>query len=130
MPPDTFTHLLTQPRDGATPEGRYRVTRMMDNGSSQYHGALLLNYPTEEDLHGLAALKRSGAVPEHTRSGGSIEIHGGGGVGKDWTDGCVAVTDAEMDELFRHVGVGTPVTIVGSHEGTGVFANVLRGLDR
>ena len=112
--------------DGATPEGRYRITQM--KGSSRYHRALLLDYPTEEDRAALAELKRSGSVPEGTRAGGLIEIHGGGGRGNDWTDGCVAVTDAEIEELFRQVEVGTPVTVVGSHGGNGVFASVLRRL--
>ena len=114
--------------DGATPEGRYRITQMKGRSSSRYHRALLLDYPSNEDLDVLAELKRSGVVPEGTRAGGLIEIHGGGGRGGDWTDGCVAVTDAEMDELFRRVGAGTPVTIVGSQDGNGVFASVYRSL--
>jgi lipoprotein-anchoring transpeptidase ErfK/SrfK len=43
-----------------------------------------------------------------------IEIHGNGGKGADWTAGCIALTDREMDSLFKIVKVGTPVTIVGS----------------
>lgn len=114
--------------DGATPEGHYRVTEMKGRGRSRYHKALLLDYPNAEDIRNLDALKASGAVPRTTRPGGLIEIHGNGGRGKDWTDGCVAVTDEEMDELFKLVAVGTPVTIVGSRAGAGVFATTARRL--
>jgi murein L,D-transpeptidase YafK len=114
--------------DGATPEGHYRVTEMKSRGRSRYHKALLLDYPNAEDVRNLAALEASGAVPRGTRPGGLIEIHGEGGRGKDWTDGCVAVTNAQMDELFTLVGVGTPVTIVGSRGGDGVFGTLARRL--
>ena len=46
--------------------------------------------------------------------GGLIEIHGNGGKGIDWTEGCIALTDTEMDVVFKLVKVGTPVTIIGS----------------
>lgn len=114
--------------DGATPEGHYKIVEMKARGRSRYYKALLLDYPNAEDLRNLADLKKSGAVPPGTRAGGLIEIHGEGGRGKDWTDGCVAVTNAQMDELFRLVGVGTPVTIVGSRAGQGVFATLARSL--
>ena len=114
--------------DGATPEGHYKITQMKGRGRSRYHKALLLDYPNAEDVRNLDALKASGAVPRGTRPGGLIEIHGDGGRGKDWTDGCVAVTNTQMDELFRLVAVGTPVTIVGSRSGEGTFASVARRL--
>jgi hypothetical protein len=43
-----------------------------------------------------------------------IEIHGGGGKGIHWTDGCVALENRDMDMLYRLVPVGCPVLIVGS----------------
>ena len=48
--------------------------------------------------------------------GNLIEIHGDGGEGRDWTDGCVALANPDMDRVFAHVRVGTPVTIVGTYE--------------
>ena len=42
-----------------------------------------------------------------------MEIHGAGGRGDDWTRGCVAMSNAEIDDLFQRVHVGTAVTIVG-----------------
>lgn len=116
--------------DGATPEGRYKVVEMKGRGRSRYHKALLLDYPNREDVAALNELKAAGAVPAGTRAGGLIEIHGEGGRGKDWTDGCVAITNAQMDWLFARVGVGTPVTIVGSLSGDGAFAEVARRLER
>ena len=53
-------------------------------------------------------------MPAGRGIGGLIEIHGHGGRGTDWTNGCIALSDAEMDRLFAAVFVGTPVTIVGT----------------
>jgi L,D-peptidoglycan transpeptidase YkuD (ErfK/YbiS/YcfS/YnhG family) len=53
-------------------------------------------------------------LPASAKIGGLIEIHGNGGKGIDWTEGCVALTDSEMDIIFKFTKVGTPVTIVGS----------------
>jgi lipoprotein-anchoring transpeptidase ErfK/SrfK len=53
-------------------------------------------------------------VPDGTGPGSLIEIHGHGGTGRDWTDGCVALSNEDMDQLFSRVRVGTPVTIVGT----------------
>lgn len=116
--------------DGATPEGRYQIVDMKERGRSRHHRALLLDYPNQDDLRALKALKRAGAAPVGVSPGGLIEIHGGGGQGKDWTDGCVALTNAEVDELFGRVSVGTPVIIVGSHDGDGVFGSLARSLER
>ena len=103
-----------QEGDGSTPEGRYRVTARMDRLSSDFYKALLIDYPNAEDRADFGRARGRGDLPRSARIGGLIEIHGGGGRQKDWTDGCVAVTNVEMDDLFRRVSVGTPVTIVGS----------------
>lgn len=100
--------------DGATPEGRYRITARKSSGQSVYYKALLLDYPNATDRTEFSRAKRAGDVPASATIGGLIEIHGEGGRGRDWTKGCVAITNAEMDELFSRVAVGTPVTIVGS----------------
>ena len=116
--------------DGATPEGRYKITDKKSRGRSRYYKALLLDYPNREDLRELEALKASGEIPRGTRAGSLIEIHGEGGKGKDWTDGCVAITNDEIDWIFTRVAVGTPVTIVGSQHGEGLFSDVARRLAR
>jgi L,D-peptidoglycan transpeptidase YkuD (ErfK/YbiS/YcfS/YnhG family) len=53
-------------------------------------------------------------VPANAGIGSLIEIHGEGGQGRDWTDGCVALSNSDMDRVFSHARVGTPVTIVGT----------------
>jgi murein L,D-transpeptidase YafK len=126
---NNLAHKLLQ-GDGATPGGRYSIVRKDGPGRSPYHRALLLDYPNAADRKALADAKLQGRVRASARSGGAIEIHGGGGRGRDWTDGCVAVTDAEIDRLFGRVGVGTPVTIVGSRDGRGEFAGLARRLGR
>lgn len=98
--------------DNATPEGRYAVIRKMP--VSQYHKALLLNYPNDEDRKAFARERRKGTIPKSVGIGGQIEIHGGGRDGL--TRGCVSLDDDEMDELYGLASVGTPVTIIGTAE--------------
>jgi hypothetical protein len=97
--------------DGATPEGKYQVVAMKSRGS-KYYKALLLDYPNQLDRKRFEENKKKGIISSHARIGGLIEIHGEGGKNKDWTEGCVALTNGEMDHLMQHVTLGTPVTIV------------------
>jgi hypothetical protein len=101
--------------DGATPEGMYRVSVAKPNGS-RYHSALLINFPNDADRKRFSYNKENGIISGRARIGNLIEIHGNGGQGKDWTEGCVALTDREVDHLMRFAGVGTPVTIVGKSD--------------
>jgi murein L,D-transpeptidase YafK len=86
--------------DEKTPEGRYRISGR--NGGSRYHLSLRISYPVTKDR---AAAARAGRSP-----GGDIFIHGqpnGSPLARiptDWTDGCIALSNAEMAN-------GTPVTI-------------------
>ena len=100
--------------DRATPEGRYRVTEVRGVGATRYYKALMLDYPNSEDRARYAEARRRGAVPRGAGPGSLIEIHGYGGKGKDWTDGCIALTNDAMDRLFRFASVNTPVVIVGT----------------
>lgn len=111
--------------DAATPEGRYRITTKRGTGSATYYKAFDLDYPNAEDRAQFDRLKRQGKLPRSAKLGGSIQVHGEGGRGKDWTRGCVAVSNRDMDDLFRRVGIGTPVTIVGG-DGQGVYARLAR----
>lgn len=97
--------------DGATPEGMYKVTEVRRRGS-KYYKALMLNFPNETDRRRFMNNKEAGVISKQARIGGLIEIHGHGGQNRDWTDGCVALTDKDMDDLFNHVSKGMPVTIV------------------
>lgn len=96
--------------DERTPEGHYVIDSR--NADSSFYKALHISYPDSADRARAAKL----GVPP----GGAIMIHGlPDGLGwlssaqrlYDWTQGCVAVTDAEMDEIWRLVPVGTPVEI-------------------
>jgi hypothetical protein len=100
--------------DMATPEGMYKITKKFDSRKTKYYKALLLDYPNDEDTARFKAEIANGSLPPSARIGGLIEIHGNGGKGIDWTEGCVALTDNEMDLVYKIVKVGTPVTIVGS----------------
>jgi murein L,D-transpeptidase YafK len=96
--------------DGRTPEGHYIIDSRY--AESHYHKALHISYPNAEDRRRAARL---GVSP-----GGAIMIHGlpngMGSIGAahrlyDWTLGCIAVTDEEIDEIWNLVPVGTPVEI-------------------
>ena len=101
----------TQRGDQRTPEGLYTASRRRKE--TAFHAALELSYPNADDL----ARARAARV----RPGGGIEIHGlrdglewvgSAHVLFDWTDGCIAVTNTEIDELVRAVPDGTPVEIL------------------
>lgn len=113
------------PDDWRTPEGVFYVAKK--NPASKYYKALVLNYPNAEDAaRGLKerliteseyeaivkAEQQFEMPPMHTELGGWIEIHGHGtGVGRNWTQGCVAIENAQIDKLYRWVEIGTPVLI-------------------
>jgi L,D-peptidoglycan transpeptidase YkuD (ErfK/YbiS/YcfS/YnhG family) len=98
--------------DNATPEGRYKVLRKIP--SSLYYKALLIDYPNDEDRRWFAREKARGAIPRSVGIGGDVEIHGGGQ--DSLTRGCISLDNDKMDELYRLVAVGTPVTIIGTME--------------
>jgi hypothetical protein len=100
-----------QAGDQRTPEGTYSVSRLLGAGKTRYHRALLLDYPTRADRARFNASRRSGNLGPDARIGGLIEIHGGGGRESDWTDGCVALADSDMERLFLMVPAGTRVLI-------------------
>jgi L,D-peptidoglycan transpeptidase YkuD (ErfK/YbiS/YcfS/YnhG family) len=100
--------------DKATPEGTYRITGKKAGRGTTYYKALMINYPNDEDKRRFSLAKKNGELSRSSSIGNNIEIHGGGGKGVHWTDGCVALQDRDMDKIFREVNVGTRVTIVGS----------------
>ena len=97
-----------------TPEGHYQVRRKLGEGETRFTLALLLDYPNEEDRQRFREARRNGGIPPGAGIGGDIEIHGMGGTGRDWTWGCLAVSDEDIRWLFPRVQVGTPVLIVGN----------------
>jgi murein L,D-transpeptidase YafK len=96
--------------DNRTPEGRYLLDRR--NARSAYHRSLHVSYPNADDV---ASAQARGDAP-----GFDIMVHGVrnglGWVGRahtllDWTAGCIAVTNAEIEEIWRVVPDGTPIEI-------------------
>ena len=100
--------------DNATPEGKYLVTKKIRGNETKYYKALLLNYPNEEDKKRFNEEIKSGSLPKDSDIGGFIEIHGEGGKGFHWTNGCIALANINMDSVFKVVSIGTPVIVVGS----------------
>jgi hypothetical protein len=102
--------------DKATPEGIYQVTSKKDRRRTIYHKALTINYPNAEDRARFYNNVAKGRVSRRSEVGGSIEIHGNGGRGFDWTNGCIGLEDRNMDVVYSMVSIATPVIIVGSVE--------------
>ena len=93
--------------DGKTPEGLYFIDRF--NPNSRYHLSVGISYPSVQDVAEAAALG--------LRPGGDIFIHGqpngyGGRVPGDWTDGCIALRNADMEAVWQRVPTGTPIRIL------------------
>lgn len=94
--------------DERTPEGRYTID--YGNPESSYYLSLHISYPNAGDR---AYARARGRSP-----GGAIFIHGQpnalpfGRVPGDWTDGCIALSNAEIEELWELVPDGTPIEIV------------------
>jgi murein L,D-transpeptidase YafK len=92
--------------DGRTPEGRYIIDRR--NPNSDFYLSIGIDYPNQRDRMIAAALGKD--------PGGDIFVHGWGpepraAHGKDWTAGCIAVTDEEMRQVYAMVRNGTPIDI-------------------
>ena len=96
--------------DGRTPEGSYIINDK--NPHSQFYKNLGISYPNRDDIQ---LSKKIGRSP-----GGQIKIHGLknglGFIGRfhrfaDWTNGCIAVTNQEMDEIYNHTSVGIKIYI-------------------
>jgi murein L,D-transpeptidase YafK len=92
-----------QQGDERTPEGDYRITYR--NAQSRFHLSLRVSYPNQADRE---QARKRGVDP-----GGDIMIHGSTppGYTRDWTDGCIAVTNAQIEEIWRLVPLGTPIRI-------------------
>jgi murein L,D-transpeptidase YafK len=99
-----------QQGDHKTPEGHYILDRR--NAKSRFYKSIHVSYPTEQD--------KQRTSQRGVAAGGDIMIHGfPNGFGwlgathraPDWTDGCVAVTNTEMDEIWELVQDGTPIEI-------------------
>ena len=97
--------------DKRTPEGAYILN--IRNPNSKYYKSILFSYPNEQDR---LRAKAKGVDP-----GGDLAIHGlpvrseeevWDYIERDWTDGCIAVTNEHMEEIWNLVDVGTPIVIL------------------
>ncbi|GGH70000.1 murein L,D-transpeptidase YafK [Filimonas zeae] len=97
--------------DKKTPEGTYFISAK--NPNSGYHKNLGVSYPNQQNLERAKQLGKP--------AGGDIKIHAlrnyTGFIGRfqrcyDWTLGCIALTNAEIDDLYAHTAVGTPIIIL------------------
>lgn len=118
-----------QQGDGATPEGGYYITH--HNPKSSFYLSLGLSYPNITDADAglrarlitaeqhkaiVSAIRNKTKPPQNTRLGGDIFMHGGGaskapGTIRDWTQGCIALENEDIRELFDLLPVKTPVRI-------------------
>lgn len=114
--------------DGATPEGRYRITDKRGAGRTQFYRALVLDYPNQDDRRRFAQGKKVGRIPAVKQIGGQIEIHGVENELMAQTLGCVMLDNAQMSALFERVEPGTPVSIVGALTGRNAVAMALAKL--
>lgn len=93
--------------DERTPEGRYLIDYR--NPQSAYHLSLHISYPSAQD--------RAFAAKQERSPGGEIFIHGQpnwlsvGQLPGDWTDGCIALSNADIEELWAAIPDGTPIEI-------------------
>ena len=90
----------------STPEGRYQIVNLQPKAT--YYKALDIDYPNETDV------ARHQLLAPQSEIAGEIQIHGMG-IERNWTWGCMAMRNLDIDELFRHseIGVGTVVWIYG-----------------
>lgn len=104
---DPIGHKTTR-GDSRTPEGRYFIDRR--NPNSAFHLSIGISYPNEADT---AQAKARGV-----NAGGDIFIHGRGPrfqrARGDWTEGCIAVNDREIEDIYAMVRTGTPIEVFAS----------------
>ncbi len=109
--------------DGRTPEGEFFV--FTKNPKSRFHLSLGLSYPSIDDAkrglaEGIISRQEHDAIitavtdkkmpPQNTALGGEVYIHGGGAA-RDWTWGCPALDNDDIEEIYNVVPVGTRVTV-------------------
>lgn len=106
-----------QEGDGVTPVGSYKLTGRL--ATSPWHVLIGVSFPNYEDVKRFAALKQAGEVPHDANIGFGIALHGrpkgaldGEHKKTDWTAGCIAVDNDEIEEIAGLVKTGTPFTIV------------------
>ncbi len=118
--------------DLRTPEGLYRIDQLRVHNRWRYF--LSINYPNARDEKAYRDNLAEGLIPldrgAPARIGGALGIHGNDrpkkqGAAEDWTRGCVAMHNEDIDELYTNVKIGTPVLIL---EGSSPIADHLTAM--
>ena len=115
--------------DGATPEGRFRLIKKKGGGETKFYRALLINYPSAEQTQRFQELQALGEIPEGKTIGGAIEIHGKTIDAEDLTNGCIALENDAIEQVFQRMPVGGPITIVGALDTDNAVVRMLHTLE-
>jgi murein L,D-transpeptidase YafK len=102
--------------DRKTPEGEYHITSKRLH--EKWNKMMLIDYPTQADMEKFNQRKSQGLIPKAAKIGGGIAIHGtwphdeiAVDLYQNWTNGCIALKNEDVDELYDMVQIGTKVTI-------------------
>lgn len=102
--------------DRCTPEGDFKI--LSKRPHDKWSRFMLLDYPTQESLVKFNQRKQRGEIPKNATPGGGVGIHGVWPHEdfvidryKNWTLGCISLKNADVQELYNYITIGTPVTI-------------------
>ncbi len=102
--------------DRKTPEGVYHIASKRPH--EKWDKMMLIDYPTKADIEKFNMRKAKGIIPKNAKIGGGIAIHGtwphddiAVDLYQNWTNGCIALKNEDVDELYDLVPIGTKVTI-------------------
>jgi len=102
--------------DRKTPEGIYHIASKRPH--EKWDKMMDIDYPTKADYEKFNERKAKGLIPKNAKIGGGIAIHGtwphddiAVDLYQNWTNGCIALKNEDVDELYDMVGIGTQVTI-------------------
>ena len=102
--------------DRKTPEGVYHIASKRPH--EKWDKMMVIDFPTQSDIEKFKERKAKGLIPKNAKIGGGIAIHGtwphddlAVDLYQNWTNGCIALKNEDVDELFEMAPVGTQVTI-------------------
>ncbi|MFI5155291.1 MAG: murein L,D-transpeptidase family protein, partial [Chitinophagales bacterium] len=107
--------------DRKTPEGVYHIASKRPH--EKWDKMMVIDYPTKSDFEKFNQRKSQGLIPKGAKIGGGIAIHGTWAhddiavdLYQNWTNGCIALKDEDVDELYEIAPIGTKVTILKSEQ--------------
>lgn len=117
--------------DGPRPARPCRVASSRGSVSPRYHKALLISYPTKTTgVSSDGVPRKAGQIPNRVGMGSLIEVHGDGGRGRDWTNGCVIHQESRHGRSVCRVGVGELLMVGGDGSRRGLYTDLIRGRER